>query len=335
MLVTKGLKLTRYHSKNYKKMKYIRLFQTEADFESNKASLEKPYLCYVDETGEVKYANDPRYVVIMTSESNPSVLAICYAQGWCSSPDKMTEAEAAAVTTIGNAFKASQIGDFTEFKYFTGISSVNGDAFQNSTVTKLHFPDQLTSIGNFRDVSNLRELLLPENLVSIPQYFTIPNACPLLVPKNLETIGLGTVYRNRNFGTIIIDPDNEYLEMIDGVVYNVVSDTIQAQTFNSVSVAVPEGVTTIPLFFQEDNTILRTIELPSSMTTISDRFCRNAIGLKTIICKAVTPPTFTGTQYVLQGVTLTSIQVPSQSMAAYKSAAFWSNYSSIITAIEE
>lgn len=309
-------------------MDYIKLFLTTEEFESEKPQLKRPYVCLTQDDGKLHYARDPRNVVIMTSETNASVLAICYAQGWCASPDKMTQAEAEAVTNIGNAFKNSQIGSFTEFKYFTGVTSIGGDAFQGSTCTKLHMPDSVTTLGNFRGLPSLTELLLSNNLLGLPQYFQI--VCPLNIPKKLQTMYYGGNAQKVYVG-ITIDPDNTHFTLSDGILYDE-NLVIKGQVFNSAEITIKDGVTNIPQSLAYENTIVRKITIPSSVTTIESVFCRYATNLKTIIVHAATPPQL-DTGLLLQGVTLTSIQVPSASVNTYKATAPWSTYASIIQAI--
>lgn len=311
-------------------MKYIKLFSTKSDYDSVKNSLDTPNVCLIEDTGEVIYNADPSKIVIMTSETNPEVLAICYAQGWCASESKMTLAEARLVTSIGTAFRSSNIGDFTEFQYFTGVTSIGADAFQNSTVTKLYMPDSVTSLGNFRGVSHLTELRLSESLTSVPAYFVI--LCPLYIPKNLQTVGIGGT-RSIKYSSITINPENTALEIIDGIVYTTSgTPTIQAQSYNTPTLSVKNGVTVIPTYFCEDNKVVTTATIPSSVTTIEARFFRGAAYLTTLVCEATTPPTL-NTSYTLQGTSLVAIKVPSASVDAYKAADGWSNWADKITAI--
>lgn len=311
-------------------MKYIKLFSTKADYNSVKNNLDTPNVCLIEETGEVIYGADPSKVVIMTSETNPEVLAICYAQGWCASESKMTLAEARLVTSIGTAFQRSNIGDFTEFQYFTGVTSIVSDAFQNSTVTKLYMPDSVTSLGLFRNVTSLTELRLSENIVSLPAYFNIP--CPLYIPKSLQTIGYGLT-RSLSYPEITISPENTALEIIEGIVYSTGSTpTIQAQSYITSTLSVKSGVTIIPAQFCEDNKVVTTATIPSSVTTIAASFFRGAAYLTTLVCEATTPPTI-NTSLTLQGTSLATIKVPSASVDAYKAASGWSTWADKIVAI--
>jgi hypothetical protein len=113
-------------------------------------------------------------VVIMTSATNAPVLAICYARGWCASPDVMYDIEASKVTSIGTAFyrssSNSDIKSFDEFQYFTGITSLANGAFRhNSGMTSITIPDSVTSIGNecFYYCSALTSINIPDGVTSI------------------------------------------------------------------------------------------------------------------------------------------------------------------------
>lgn len=324
------MKFVKFHLKKLNNMKYIKLFSTKADYDSVKNSLDTPNVCLIEDTGEVIYGADPSKIVIMTSETNPEVLAICYAQGWCASESKMTLAEASLVTSIGTAFQGSNIGDFTEFQYFTSVKEIVGDAFKDSTVTKLYMPDSVIVLGTVRNVTSLTELRLSENLTSIPSYFGIP--CPLYIPKSLQTIGYGFT-RNISYPEITISPENTALEIIEGIVYTTGSTpTIQAQSYITSTLSIKSGVTIIPGQFCEDNKVVTTATIPSSVTTIGNRFFRNAAYLTTLVCEATTPPTI-DTTLAFQGTSLVAIKVPSASVDTYKAASGWSTWADKIVAI--
>ena len=84
--------------------------------------------------------------IIMTSISNPEVMAICYAHGWAAHSDYMTKKEAEAVTSIGGAFNGSNITHFEEMQYFTSVTTLNSNAFKGSTVTDVWFKS-ITSVS--------------------------------------------------------------------------------------------------------------------------------------------------------------------------------------------
>lgn len=107
--------------------------------------------------------------IIMTSESNPSVMAICYAQGWAAHSDYMTLKEAQRVTSVGTVFKSSSIGDFHEFQYFTSVTSLVQMAFRGSTITDITFPNSIVSIDQyaFNNCAGLTSIKLNEGVKTV------------------------------------------------------------------------------------------------------------------------------------------------------------------------
>ena len=132
-------------------MKYLKLFKTNVDYQNYIESddLIKPNVSYAEDTDNLYYNplidlpdNPPvdKDLIILTHESNPAVMDICYYQGWAASPDVMYKSEAEKVTDIGTAFQGLQgntntygygtygygsddlteeFTSFDEFKYFT------------------------------------------------------------------------------------------------------------------------------------------------------------------------------------------------------------------------
>lgn len=108
--------------------------------------------------------------IIMTSTSNPEVLAVCYAQGWASHADYMTKKEAEAVTSIGTAFRNNQsITHFDELQYF-GITSLPNYCFYFCYyLASLKIPSTVTYIGEhaLQRVYGITNIIFPQALTSI------------------------------------------------------------------------------------------------------------------------------------------------------------------------
>lgn len=105
----------------------------------------------------------------VTADTNPEVMAICYAQGWAAKAEYMTTAEAARVTDIGTAFSGSNITHFEEFAKFTGLMAIPNYAFQNcSSLTTIDLGSSITSIGGgaFAN-SGLTSIKIPYNVESM------------------------------------------------------------------------------------------------------------------------------------------------------------------------
>jgi hypothetical protein len=63
------------------------------------------------------------------------------------SDGELTEADAAAVTTISSEAFKNISGTFNEFRYFTGLTTVPDGAFMNSRISEITLPSTVTSIG--------------------------------------------------------------------------------------------------------------------------------------------------------------------------------------------
>ena len=150
-------------------MKYLKYFKTDVDYQNyfNSGDFVTPNVSYVEDTNIVHY--NPYDLIIMTSESNPEVMKVCYNQGWAASPSEMYASEAAKVTSIGTAFNGGRYGydglikstfSFDEFKYFTGVTSIVTNAFRLSKMVSITIPDSVTSIGSaaFENCSSLNEI---------------------------------------------------------------------------------------------------------------------------------------------------------------------------------
>ena len=98
------------------------------------------------------------------------------------------------------------------------------------------------------------------------------------------------------------------------------------------SVVLPDGLTSIESYAFLYCSALTSITLPASLTSIGFRAFRYCGSLKTVTCLAATPPL--GTDAFEDCDALTAIQVPAESVEAYKQAYPWNYYADIIVAIE-
>ena len=139
-------------------MKHLNLFETE--YEYINSNIEFPNISLTIDTNTVHLKEED--IVIMTSDSNPIAMEICYNQGWAANPDFMLKSEAEAVTDIGTAFAygnssygyggqtAGSLTTFHELKYFTSLTEIKEGAFS----------------GN----ENLKEISIPKNVEKICYY---------------------------------------------------------------------------------------------------------------------------------------------------------------------
>ena len=126
--------------------------------------------------------------------ANSTVKKLCLANFDANGDGKFTYGEAAAVTSLGTVFQEQAITSFNELSYFTGLTAIADDAFNNCTrLTSVKLPKKLTAIGKraFSGCRAMKTLTLPEGITTIGEEAF--NDCRLLAtlvfPNGLTTIG--------------------------------------------------------------------------------------------------------------------------------------------------
>lgn len=316
-------------------MGYINYYATEAAYLAEKNSLPKPNVCLADDTGEVFFNEDNSNEKVITSTTNPAVMAICYAKGWAAHEDYMTAGECAAVTSLADAFKGSAITSFDEFQYFTGLTGNLYQQFVNCTsLTSIIIPEGITSLSwTFRSCGALKTIHLPSTLTSIGERGL--EGCTGLetinIPPNMTSIG---GYNSKAFGVrnLTIENGNTSFVLIGGVMYNTAKTSIYFYVDNLPSYNIEEGVTTVPDGFLDSSATLSSITLPSTLTSIPNYTLRVSRVIQ-VTCKATTPPTIGAQTFVTNPNIKPSVYVPAASVSAYQAANYWSTFT--IHAISE
>ena len=129
------------------------------------------------------------------------VKAIC-CKNWDTNNDgELSYAEAAAVETIGTAFKENtNIIAFTELKYFTSITEISDSAFSGCTALwKVVLPENVQTIGAsaFRKCTGIVNLRIPNNVVIIKDaaFYSCTSLISMVVPDSVTTLGDDTFGR--------------------------------------------------------------------------------------------------------------------------------------------
>lgn len=196
------------------------------------------------------------------------------------------------------------------------VTKIGENAFAGSAVTSVSMPEGITSIGQyaFSGCQNLESVTLPESLTTLGSeaFYGCKNLESVALPESLTTLGDRTFSSCKSLRAVKIPSK---------------VTTIPDQCFNGCSslesVTIPEGVTTIgDRAFYENQ--LKNLTLPSTITSIGNEAFRNNNNLKSIICSATIPPTL-GDNAFSNDIT-PSIKVPISSIAAYKQANGWKNF---------
>lgn len=316
--------------------KHFAIFANEAEFDEQKVSvLESPYVAMMSDTGDLKYQKDAQRIIIMTSDSNPLTMAVCYNKNIAASPDKMTLAEALAVTELGGIFAGTNIETFDEFKYFTNVKELTGSftnagAFQNCTELKsITLPNGLERLnGGFYNCGALTELVIPDSVKTISgSAFANCGLKKLHIGKsvaNFELRGISNIQDVKVFDELTLDANNTSFFMKDGVLYNNARTSIICSERGHTIIDIVEGIT---IFERVNLSAVEELTLPSTITSCEDygnySYTPNMIKFTV---KATTPPTLT--QYVFRdhkGI----LYVPAESVDAYEANTYWGMWNSI------
>ena len=216
--------------------------------------------------------------LIMTSKSNPEVMAKCYEAGWCSSPDKMYKEEAEQVTDLGITFRGVKIKTFNELRYFTGLTFLGDRAFYASNVTEITLPSSLVELKNevFYQAS-FYQVDIPEGVTVIgDSCFSSGFLKSIVIPDSVTTIGQNALSYN----------------------------------YSLASCKLPQSVTSLGQYMLSGCSALREVTLPSNLTLLPIGVFNGCTNL----AKVTLPDTLLeiGNNAFANCGTLTSIKLPSR-----------------------
>ena len=240
------------------------------------------------------------------------------------------------------------------------VIKINDRVFSgNTNLTAVTLPDGLVEIGAsaFLGCQNLESVVLPESLTTLGDYAfssckslravkipsgvtTIPDHCfygcssleSVTIPEGVTAIG-GDALRFCNFNALTLPESLEKIgshafdgnKSLKSVNIPAKVKTIEERAFSFcglTELVIPEGVLVIDQDAFLGNS-LKNLTLPSTITSIGGSAFGENSNLQSIICNAVTPPTL-GENAI--GSSVKEIKVLISSIAAYKQANGWKNF---------
>ena len=253
------------------------------------------------------------------SFADPNVKAVCIEKWDTDGNGKLSYAEAAAVSSIGEIFgNNDKIRSFEELQYFTGLTEIGERAFRNcSSLASVTIPNSVTKIGDsaFYSCSSLSTINIPGSVT------TIDNAAFASVPGFSGMINIYVDNSNANYCSVdgvLFSHDKKVLVAYpDGRqgAYTIPDGVIEigCSAFSGccglTSVLIPESVTKIDhdaFYFCSE---LHSLTLPERLTSIGYAAFTFCTGLTSITI----PSSVTNMEYfVFDGCTgLTSMIVDS------------------------
>lgn len=203
-----------------------------------------------------------------------------------------------------------------------GIKNIEQSTFTGNEFTSVVIPQGVTVIGvnSFCDCKQLESVTIPNSVQTIGEmaFQYCPKLASVAIPNSVVTIERYAFDRCSSLATITLP------ESVTSIGDNTFSHCTSLTSIN-----IPESVTSIGNNTFSGCNSLTSITIPESVTSIEYSAFYNCSALTSITCKAITPPTISGS-YTFENVDRTiPVYVPKSSVAAYKSANYWKEFTNI------
>ena len=226
------------------------------------------------------------------------------------------------------------------------VTSIGINAFEGcSGLTKLTLPNSVTSIGEraFSFCSGMTELTLPNSVTSIGDvaFWGCTSLTELTLPNSVTSIGNSAFYGCSGLTELTLPSSVTSIEAnafmgctgLTKLTFPSSVTSIEGAAFQGCSglteLTLPNSVTSIGGYAFRGCTGLTKLTLPSSVTSIEEKAFSDCSGLAKITSLAGIPPVCGSG--VFDGVNKTNCEliVPKGSVAAYKQAEGWKEFSNI------
>ena len=190
--------------------------------------------------------------------------------------------------------------EFSKITIGNSVTKIGDSAFEYcSSLTNITIPNSVTEIGGsaFEYCTSLTDVAIPDSVIEIGEYTFryCTSLTSITIPNSVAKIGEGIFMGCPGLRSITI-PDS-------------ISEIKRATFANCIS--------------------LTSITIPRSITSIGEYAFQDCTSLTSVYCKPLIPPT--GNNYMFDNNDSSrKIYVPRESVKAYKSAEYWSNYADYI-----
>ena len=249
------------------------------------------------------------------SFADPNVKAVCIEKWDTDGNGKLSYAEAAVVSSLGEVFRDKKnIASFEELQYFTGLTEISNNAFSGcEELTSVIIPDNVTRIGDgafwcarklssvnipknvkriefgaFFECYSLNSIELPDGIESIDIWaFYGPRLSSIAIPSSLVYLGNNRGY-DRTFAdcscymnSMVVEEGNPVFDSRNNcnAIIETYSNTLLFGCSNTV---IPNDITSIGQYAFFDCKDMESIDLPDNLVSISGSAFSGCSGLRTV-----------------------------------------------------
>jgi len=204
------------------------------------------------------------------------------------------------------------------------VTRIPSAAFYGCTgLTSASIPGSVTSIGDyvFSGCTGLTSVTIPGSVTSIggSVFKGCTGITSVTIPSSVKLIGDYAFYGCTNLTSVTIP----------GLVTSIGGSVFKGCT-GLTSVTIPSSVTTIGTSAFYGCTGLTSVTIPSSVTTIGGSAFKLCTGLSIIHANNVNPISLISNPFNNVNTSTCTLYVPNGSLAAYRIAAYWKDFSNIV-----